>query len=291
MLPLSQKFIKNLQQLSIRTRKSFLGSRQGAHVSSRRGHGLEFADYKPYTAGDDVRLLDWGVYGRSDRLYVKQFREEQDLNVLIAIDSTSSMSIPLDNPKFSYAKSLALALSCAILSSGDAVCFGTTNGVVSPRMRGTKSLTRAYSFLNQLKLVNVDSLADSFAKLSARVRLPGKCFIISDFLSPILDVEESLRAVRSRGFDVIAIQVLSDIELNLSDDFSDVLLVDAESGIETQLALGKDVRQVYKDRVLAHCSAIKSHCQKHDITYLLASTGDDLEKVLLEELPRLGVFE
>jgi len=76
-------FFRRLQQLKIQTRRSYLGSRSGSHISKRRGHGLEFSDYRTYVPGDDFRHIDWGVYGRTDRLYVKEFREEQELQVLL----------------------------------------------------------------------------------------------------------------------------------------------------------------------------------------------------------------
>ena len=103
----SPSFFKRLQQLKIHTRRTFLGSRQGGHLSLRRGHGLEFADYRLYTSGDDFRHIDWGIYGRTDRLYVKQFREEQDLNVFFLIDASQSMDFPQNENKFKMCLNLS----------------------------------------------------------------------------------------------------------------------------------------------------------------------------------------
>ena len=100
-------FFRRLQQLKIKTRRSYLGSRQGSHISKRRGHGLEFSDYRSYVPGDDFRHIDWGVYGRTDRLYVKEFREEQELQVLFLIDTSQSMGFPEAEGKFEFAKDLA----------------------------------------------------------------------------------------------------------------------------------------------------------------------------------------
>ena len=119
--PFTDDFFRRLQSLKIHTRRAFLGSRQGAHSSIRKGHGLEFSDFRPYAKGDDFRHIDWAVYGRTDRLYVRQFREEQDLNVVIAIDTSASMGHPEGEKKFEMAKNLALALSYIALTDGDTI--------------------------------------------------------------------------------------------------------------------------------------------------------------------------
>ena len=92
--PFTPSFFRRLQQLKIRTRRALLGSRQGTHLSQRRGQGLEFADYRPYTAGDDYRHIDGGIYGRTHRLYVRELRAEHDLNVLVCLDASLSMAYP-----------------------------------------------------------------------------------------------------------------------------------------------------------------------------------------------------
>jgi len=98
--PFSPSFYRRLQQLKIRTRRSFLGSRQGSHLSPRKGQGLEFSEFRPYTPGDDYRYIDWGVYGRTDRVFIRQYREEQDLNVMVMLDASASMAYPEDEGKF-----------------------------------------------------------------------------------------------------------------------------------------------------------------------------------------------
>ena len=94
------EYLRQLELLRIRARRAFLGTKQGGHVSLKRGHGIEFSDFRQYQPGDDPRHIDWSVFARSERLYVKQFQEEQDLTVLLLIDSTASMVTPSNEKKW-----------------------------------------------------------------------------------------------------------------------------------------------------------------------------------------------
>ena len=90
----TSEYLKSLELLKLKARRAFLGMREGGHTSIKRGHGIEFADYRKYELGDDLRHIDWGVYARSDRLYLKRFREERDLSLLLLVDGTNSMFVP-----------------------------------------------------------------------------------------------------------------------------------------------------------------------------------------------------
>src|SRR4029077_19432325 len=105
----------------VRTRKHFLGNRKGSHTSPRRGTSLEFADHRRYVIGDDLRYVDWGLYGRTDRLYVKLFHEEEDLHTYVFLDASGSMALPARAPKYDAAARLALALAYAVLAGDDPV--------------------------------------------------------------------------------------------------------------------------------------------------------------------------
>ena len=119
--PFTSDFLNRLETLRLRTRKEVLGNRPGAYSSPRRGTSLEFADYRKYSPGDDLRYLDWGIFARSDRLYVRLFHEEVDLFAYIFIDGSGSMAFPSAKEKFSPARNLALALSYVVLANHDRV--------------------------------------------------------------------------------------------------------------------------------------------------------------------------
>src|SRR5215210_7780801 len=138
--PFTPKFLGQLEALRLRTRKESLGSQPGGYSSPRRGMSLEFADYRRYAPGDDLRYLDWGIYARTDRLYVKIFREEVDLFVYVFIDASASMTFPSKAEKFSPASHIAAALSYIVLANHDHVRLhmlqGTTEGKASQFFRG-----------------------------------------------------------------------------------------------------------------------------------------------------------
>src|SRR5574342_1130577 len=119
--PFTPAFLTQLETLRLHTRKEFLGSHPGSYSSPRRGTSLEFADYRRYSPGDDLRYLDWGIYARSDRLYVKLFREEVDLFVYLFVDASASMGYPSPARKFERACHVALALAYVVLANHDHV--------------------------------------------------------------------------------------------------------------------------------------------------------------------------
>src|ERR1044071_1551682 len=119
--PFTNEFLNRLEVLRLRTRKEVLGNRPGAYASPRRGTSLEFADYRKYSLGDDLRYVDWGIYARTDRLYIKLFHEEVDLFAYIFIDASASMAFPTVEEKFLPASHIAVALSYVVLANQDHV--------------------------------------------------------------------------------------------------------------------------------------------------------------------------
>ncbi len=287
--PFTPKFLSRLQQLKIRTRRSFLGSRQGIHESIRRGQGLEFSDFRPYVPGDDYRHIDWGVYGRSDRLYVKQFRAEQDLNVLIMLDTSESMRFPLGERKFELARDVALALGYIALIDGDSVQFALLGKRTSPRFSGHRALGRAIAELRDVRPGGrVDLVREARAVLAAQ-RLPGRCFLLSDFLCESDSQFAVLDLLRSRNFEVTVIHFLAPGERRLPDDLPD-FVEDAETGELLELALDGASRKEYALRLAEHVERLEKYCRSIGIAHLLISTDEDLADVVLSRFPASGVL-
>src|SRR6266481_2465564 len=115
------EFIARLDHLRIRTRREYAGMGKGAHLSPKRGSSLEFSDYRHYSAGDDFRYIDWGMYGRTDKFYIKLFKEEEDLLTYVFLDASASMAFPAADKKFEKAITTALSLAYVALASGDRV--------------------------------------------------------------------------------------------------------------------------------------------------------------------------
>src|SRR6202158_3784188 len=114
-------FLARLEKLRIRTRLQYAGMGRGMHLSPKRGSSLEFSDFRPYSPGDDFRYIDWGLYGRTDKLYIKLFQEEEDLLTYVFVDASASMGFPAGDHKFESTMATALAIAYVTLASGDRV--------------------------------------------------------------------------------------------------------------------------------------------------------------------------
>src|ERR1700752_4673798 len=125
-------FLARLEHLRIKTRREFAGLGKGTHLSPRRGSSLEFSDFRHYSDGDDFRYIDWGLYGRTDKLYIKLFKEEEDLLTYIFLDASASMGLPVNDGKFEAARATALAVAYVALAAGDRVMIRVLGGSGTP---------------------------------------------------------------------------------------------------------------------------------------------------------------
>jgi uncharacterized protein (DUF58 family) len=282
-------FFVKLQQLKIYTRRSYLGSRQGAHISKRRGHGLEFADYRTYVAGDDYRHIDWGVYGRTDRLYIKEFREEQELQTLFLVDSSASMGCP--ESKFATARDLAISLAYVALSNGDSAAFSFLGHQTTPKFFGVRSLSRIIRQAGTVVPGGRHTLDREITLSLGKIRLPGKAFLVSDMLMPLDEVVKACEAVQSKNFELSIIQVMSPDELKLdADDRSTSVLVDVESGEQLEMSLSPDLDFDYAKKLSDHLHQIERYCHSRGIGYALVSTAQRVQEIVLNTLPELGLL-
>jgi uncharacterized protein (DUF58 family) len=284
-------FFRRLQQLKIRTRRAFLGSRQGGHLSKRRGHGLEFADYRIYTPGDDFRHIDWNVYGRQDRLYVRQFREEQDLNVSFLIDSSQSMGFGQEQSKYDMACRLALALGYVALTDGDTVTFTLLGQENSPRYMGARALTRAAAYLSKSKPTgSFDPVLETGAAIQ-RLKTPGKCFVLSDFMFDLETQFAMLDLLRARNFEVALLHVLSPEEISPTFSGAASQLEDSETNEILDINLDPSSRKEYAKLLADHIESLERYALKCGIAHLLVSSNEDVSDVVLSRLPQLGLLK
>src|SRR5437660_6266925 len=160
---LEPQFLARLEQLELVSRKIFLGRMKGERRSKRKGQSVEFADYRNYVVGDDLRFLDWNLYARLDRLFLRLFMEEEDLHFYVLIDS--SLSMDFGNPsKLHYAKQIAAALGFIGLVNLDRVVIEAFNDRLTqsmPAVRGRRSLWRLLDFLQKLEPAGPSNLRES----------------------------------------------------------------------------------------------------------------------------------
>ena len=291
---IDSRLMARLERLDVVSRKIFSGRVQGERRSRRRGMSVEFADFRPYVHGDDLRFVDWNIYGRLDRLFMKIFLEEEDLSLMIAVDTSASMDWGNPN-KFEYARRLAMALGYIGLVNHNRVSlcsFGETGGLQRlSNMRGRRRTREMGEWLLQLE-PGGEGTFDEAMKSVAHSRLGrGVMVVLSDFLFKE-GYEKGLRAVAGRGFDVFGVQMLAPEELDpgakgLSGDLK---LVDIEDGEETEVTVSQKVLSGYRETLNRYCGALREYCVRRDITHMLVDTSTDLDVLLMEYFRKRGLL-
>jgi uncharacterized protein (DUF58 family) len=288
------QFLARLETFRMRARRQFLGSRPGGHRSPRRGAGLEFADYRPYTPGDDPRSIDWKLYSRTDRPYIKLFQEEEDLYTYLFLDCSASMAYPVNNGKEDVARDLALALAYIVLASEDAVQLHALNGdpkkSSTPFFRGRQRFLDLSTFLQKQPTHGAINPSQSLVQHLRTVHRPGKAIWISDFLFPITAAQAGLNLLRSANFDLAVIQILGKEEFDPPLEPGGVRLVDSEDRATTLVRFDAQAKRLYLQRLDAHNRALRSYCHQTGVHYAQFVTGHDLQRFVLKELPAMGLL-
>jgi uncharacterized protein (DUF58 family) len=293
--PFTPAFLNQLEALRLRTRKEFLGGHSGSYASPRRGTSLEFADYRRYAPGDDLRYLDWGIYARSDRLYVKLFHEEVDLFAYVFIDASASMGFPSAQEKFLPASHIAAALAYVVLANHDHVKIHLLGDQSvagsSPFYRGRRRMVDCVQFTGAATPAGSMDMAASLARHLQQLRRPGKAILISDFLMPVDSYQQGLNLLRAFNLDIAVIQVLSRLEVEPPFAAGGVNLIDSESNTEIKLQWDERARRNYQAKLAQHNSEIRSFCHQSGIHYSLYVTDRDFSNFVFATLPAIGLFK
>jgi uncharacterized protein (DUF58 family) len=290
---LTPKLISRLEHLRLRSKREFAGMGRGSHLSPRRGSSLEFADFRPYALGDDFRYIDWGLYARTDKFYVKLFKEEEELLTYIFLDDSASMAYPAADNKFRSALAIALALAYVALSEGDRVMLRMLSGRPLPSgsafMEGRNRLADLARGLVHLKPAGVVDLAVALARELISIKRAGKIFLISDFLMLFNSVRRGLGMFAAANMDVSAIQVLGASELQGQGISGQAELVDAETGEQLRLLVGERERARYHDTLLRLTREMRAVCLKQGMRYAFYNTGESFEEFFLNAARQLDL--
>ena len=288
------QFLSGLETLRVRTRRQFLGNRPGSHLSPHRGAGLEFADYRHYTPGDDLRYIDWKLYSRTDRVYIKLFQEEEELYTSLFLDLSASMDCPVASGKYEAARDVALALAYVVLANEDAVklhALSSQSGAqATPFLRGRPRMFDLAAFLQARRPAGKVETPAALAQHLQVVRRPGKAIWISDFLFPTSVYQTGLNLLRAANFDIAIIQVLSADEVDPATQSGGVRMVDSESEESVLVRFDDAAKKEYLRRLDGHNRALRSFCHQMGVHYALFTTAQDLRAFVLRELPTLGLL-
>jgi len=286
-------FLARLEKLRIRTRQRYAGLGRGMHLSPKRGSSLEFNDFRHYSPGDDFRYIDWGLYGRSDKLYIKLFQEEEDLLTYIFVDASASMAYPAGDHKFEAAMVTALALAYVALASGDRVMLRVLGGKgasINPSfVTGRHRIVELARRLTGVKPSGQFDFANSLAQELLTIRRAGKVFVVSDFLMLLNSVTRGLGMFTAASMDLTAVQILGGHELNGQGLDGDVEVIDSESGERLRVSIGERERTQYRETMLRLTREIKSFCLKRGLHYALYVTDHDFEQFFVRAVRDLGL--
>lgn len=287
---LDAALIAQLDHFELVVRRLYAGRTQGEKRSRRRGTGSEFADYREYAQGDDLRHIDWNVYGRLDRLFLKLFHVEEDLRLSIFIDTSLSMSFG-DPPKLPYAKKLAAALSYIALANLDRVTLEAAGGSSLDRLpptRGKAQVWRLLEFIDELEAAGTTDLQDGLRQFSLRNATPGMKVVISDFLDK-RGFAPALKWLQKGGSEIVLLHVLSPQEVRPTI-VGDVSLVDCEDGQLTEVSITSGLLKRYDSNLKALVGGLREYCRTRGLAYFFAQTSQPIEALLLNSLRRTGVI-
>lgn len=279
--------LRKLNQLTLVAKRVRAGMIKGERRSTKRGTSIEFADYRNYTPGDDLRRLDWNVVARLDRPFIKLLEEEEDLAVHILVDLSRSMDWGEGkNNKLHYALYLAAALGSIALSSGDKLTVSTLqSGTVSVQFgpsRGDQNLMHLLTFLEGLEAYGETNLNQSIKIYSLEARRPGLAFILSDLFSPEGN-QEGANLLQSKGYEVSILHILAPDEVD-PPLAGDLRLVDVETGRTEEISLDGGLRELYRQSLKAWQERLHTEFRKREIRYMKLSTDTAWDKVILYEM-------
>lgn len=333
---LDSRLIARISQLDVTSKKVFAGKLKGDRRSKKRGDSVEFADHRPYVVGDDLRRIDWNIFGRLDRLFLKLFMEEEDLSLVILVDNSASMHMG-EPSKFRFAQQVAAAIgyiglanlhrvslfalggaddvqsearqqhnqerTVSVAASGDFASASSgeegaaaerirrVSAAALPVIRNLRGKRRAHdlgSWLCQLP----ESYAVDFEAACKRVALSrsgkGVMLLISDFMFKE-GYESGLRYLVGRGFDLLAIQVLSPQEVDPSI-VGDLRLRDVEDGDAAEITVSAPLLKRYKANLAAYCDELRLFCARREIAQMTVQSDMAVDDLVLGYLRSRGVL-
>jgi uncharacterized protein (DUF58 family) len=283
-------FLRQLERLLLMMRAPVRGGLKGGRRSVKRGQSVEFADYREYSLGDDLRQLDWNVLARLEKLFVKLFIEEEDVTITFLLDGSASMASGRPN-KLQFAKRAAAALGYIGLASEDKIAVSVLGGRTARRRTQLRGSGRVFRLLAELSSITtadgptdlVAAARHAAAQLSGR----GVVVLISDLLDPAAD--RVIRELASTRSELIVLHVLSPEELDPPLE-GDLRLVDSETGASIDVTADLATIDAYRDRLAAWKASFADLAAKRQATYVDLSTEVPLNELIFAELRRRRVL-
>lgn len=264
-------FLDQLQRFNLVVKKRVTSSISGPRKSISGGHGLTFKDYRIYAPGDDIRLIDWRVFARTDNYFIKVHEEERNLTVHIIIDGSASMGFGKPVSKFDYASMIGVGFAYLALRDNERFQFSTFADqleIFQPR-RGMSHLAAMIQHLNSVKPKGNSKLLDMIKQYKKVIGSRSMLVIASDFLVNIDEISEAFYLLGDHEIKIV--QVLDRVEKELKME-GDMKLIDSETKGLLRTFISPRMRMEYQEHLDAHCAKIEELCNKLNIHYQLAVT-------------------
>jgi uncharacterized protein (DUF58 family) len=281
---LTSDFMNRLDKFDLLSRKMLAGKMKGERRSKRRGQSVEFADFRNYVMGDDLRFIDWNIYARLDKLFIKLFLEEEDLALYVLIDTSKSTDFGEPN-KLMYMKRVAAALGYVGLVNYNRVSItAISNNVVADTggMRGRRRVSGMLDFIDKLEPSGPSDFAVACKRFALTHRSKGVLVVLSDFFDKS-GFENGLRYVSGGKYDTFAVQILSPQEIE-PDITGDLKLKDVEDGDFAEVSITGPLLKKYKSNLNAYCLSLKDYITRRGGSYLFSSTSVPFETLVLNYL-------
>ena len=287
---LSPELLAQLERMELVSRKIFRGRMKGERRSRRKGQSVEFADFRNYVPGDDIRFIDWNLYARMDRLFLKLFLEEEDLHFYTLIDASASMDFG-DPTKLHVAKQLAAALGFIGLCRADRVkleAMGASRKEAGPILRGRGSMWRMMEYLDSIQPTSNVPLLQGVKDFCLR-NSGGKGIMV--FITDLMDkagYESAMRMLVAQQMDVYIIHVLAKEEME-PELAGDLKLIDCEDGDQAEITVSRPLLQRYQRTLAAFINGAREFATKRGMTYMTATTDTPVDTLVGNYLRQRGL--
>ncbi len=286
---LSPELLARLEKMELISRKIFRGRMKGERRSPRKGQSVEFADFRNYVPGDDLRFVDWNTYARLEKLFLKLFLEEEDLHFYTLIDASGSMDFG-EPTKLEYARQLAAALGFIGLIRGDRVKIETLEASpqrAAPVFRGRRSLWRMLDHVESIQPGQDAPLAEGVKSFCLRNSGKGIVVLISDLMDKN-GYQPALKYLVSRDMDIYVVHLLSAEEFD-PEIQGDLRLVDCEDGDVADITVSAPLLKRYKQTLAAFVESARDFCTRRGMVYLLARNEVPVEELVTGYLRTRGL--
>lgn len=280
--------LEKLGSMNIRVESLVVGILNGMHRSPHKGGAVEFSEYVEYSPGQEIRHIDWKVFGKSDKFYVKQFQDETNLRVYLVVDASGSMAFSGEETnisKLKYVSYVAATIAYLFISQGDAVGLYSSNEIENKFLAAssqTQHLNDLFSVLDTLPGEGYSSLTSALKEIAERAKSRSLILIFSDMLEADEDAMSMLSVLRKRKYDLAMFHCLDEAELEFPYEGMTNFI-----GLENEASLLVDpdeVREEYKNLINSHIKFIEERCKSEHISYHKFFTHEAIEKTVLQFL-------